>query len=88
MKALKDLVRQKPKALRDLRRLLGLINNLKNLSQILVKLQYPCMYSLRKQIVKVTHQNSNNLGGNTARSIGPTSPVSCRTKDTNISRPK
>ena len=48
IKAVKDLLRKKPENLGNVRRLLGMTGYFKNTSQVLAKMQNPCMYSLRK----------------------------------------
>ena len=56
IKPVKDLLRQKPKILGDVRRLLEMIGHFRKYVPNFSKIAEPLLYSLREQMVKVTHQ--------------------------------
>ena len=57
IKAVKDLVRQKLKIFGDVRRLLGMIGYFRKYIPNFSRIAEPLYVLLRKQMVKVTHQN-------------------------------
>ena len=57
IKTVNDLERRKPKTLRDVRRLLGIIGYSRKYIPNFSKIAEPSYVLLKKQIVKVAHQN-------------------------------